>query len=124
MLDSIKKRAWHYAYMKENYTSDSNTRALRTTSKMREGNINMLDGTADISQCIGLLGKEFEYDVPGELATVKKKVRIVMLYPHMALGVYKAGREGEHELKIGIPIADLVTRGFVSFAKGYAEVIG
>lgn len=124
MPDSAAKKAWHARYMKEMCTSDGNTRALRTASKMREGNINMLDGKADISQCYELLGKEFEYDVPGELAIVKKKVRIIMLYSHMALGVYKAGRKGEHELKIGIPIADLVTRGLLSFAKGYAEVIG
>ncbi len=94
-----------------------------TAGKKVEVEWNSSNGNTDISQCIGLLGREIRIDVSSDLCTRKKKAKIIMLYPHMVLAVYKAGKENEHEFKIGISIAELVEKGLLSFAKGYPEVV-
>ena len=96
---------------------------LLYTGKMRETNLMSADGNTDISQCIELLGREIQIEVPSDVAIAKKTAQIIMLYSHMVLAVYKAGKENEYEFKVGISVAELVEKGLLTFEHGYPEVV-
>ena len=83
------------------------------------------NGNTDISQCIGLLGRLVEITVPMDVATAKKAVRIVMLYPHCVKCEYEAGRADgkKYTLTTCLSTADLIEKGLLTFKHGYPEVI-
>lgn len=76
-----------------------------------------------INRLYSLIGRRIFMDVPGENKDTRREIVITDLYPYMAIGKYKCGKENKFEFKIGLSIADLVQKGLVSFDKGYAEVV-
>lgn len=80
-------------------------------------------GATDISQCIKLLGQEVTIESSAYNLAERKKATIIMLYPHMALAVYRGGFNDEYEFRVGLSIADLVEQGLLSFMSGKPEVV-
>ena len=96
-----------------------------TAGKKVEVEWNSAEGNTDISGLWKLIGKEFNVMVSVDTHDVKKKCRIVMVYPHCVKAVYTVGREAgeKHELYTCLSTADLVEKGLISFAKGKPEVV-
>ena len=96
-----------------------------TAGKKVEVEWNSAEGNTDISHLRSLIGRELNIMVPVDTHDIKKKCRIVMVYPHCARAVYTVGREeGEkHELYTCLSTAELVEKGLISFATGKPEVV-
>ena len=101
-------------------TSCSMTRLLRTQTK---GYNTIPTRDPRLLHCPELIGRKLKVMVPGEFVSVGKTVTIKELFPYMALATYKAGPENEHDIKIGLSIADLVEKHVLTYKNGYPEVI-
>ena len=102
------------------YKSDHETTGLRATTSMR----NIIPSKDKrIDQCFTLLGREIPIDVMSENLNTRKIATINRLFPYYAEAVYRGGTDDQYEFKYGLSIADLVTKGLLSFDKGYPEVI-
>lgn len=71
-----------------------------------------------------LVGRKIKMFVPGENKADERTIEIKKVYPFMALGEYKCGKEQNVTLRVGLSISDLVEKGVITFDSGYPEVIG
>lgn len=99
-------------------------RILVHAGKTREVSLGRVNKNMDISKCKGLIGKSFKIPLPVDTHDIEKTVCITKVNPYNVECAYTVGRDDDiHVLTTCLSIADLVTRGLLTFEHGYPEVV-
>ena len=99
-------------------------RILVHAGKNKEVTISKTDRSYDISKCTDLIGRSLKMALPVDTHNVVKTVCITKVNPYNVEGVYTVGSGNDIKtLTTCLSIADLVTKGLLTFKYGYPEVI-